>query len=92
MAKHAMPATVDEALARGWTKVDDLPAFVRDRLGLSIERFHADRRSFAAGADVDCGTAPAGTLCFHQCYEAQHIGVIGRCGPNRTCDTYSGPC
>lgn len=92
MAKHALPATVDEALARGWTKVDDLPAFLRDHLGLSVEAFHAERRQLALVPDVDCGTAPAGTPCCRQCYAAKHIGVFGVCGPNRTCDTYSGPC
>lgn len=91
MAEHKLPNTIEEAKAAGYVLVTDVGSLERN-LCLATGQLGARVRQLVVTHGVDCHTAPSGTLCFRQCYEDKHVGVVGYCGPNKTCDTYQGPC
>lgn len=62
----ADPQTYEEALAQGYTPIEDEDAFLAEH-GLEAEE-QARLSHFAKGLEVDCETAPEGTKCFEWTY------------------------
>ena len=95
MSDHKLPKTYDDAIAQGYKPITDLKQFVAEKLGLTMDQFHARGHDFALDPNsVDCTTAPPGTLCRRQCVTDSHgnrVGILGKCA-NGGCVLAYGQC
>lgn len=87
MTDHASdPKTYDDAIAQGFTPIEDFGRFLADKVGMSEAEFdRAQHRFVVANGLCDCSTTNTACKCADYC-SPNGVRIIRYCGPNGICN------
>jgi hypothetical protein len=89
--QNDLPATAEEAIARGFVLRPDINAFIREHLNITPEEHEhrwAELSLQVPSVGVDCAAAPENTPCFRQCLPNGTL-ILGFCTKDNNCTRYS---
>jgi len=89
-SEDKQPTTYEEAVSLGFAPINDLSAFLMERVGITQESFFIERgraKGLTNSRLKDCATAPTGSPCFDFCY-ANGVRILGYCSSTRQCDRF----